>query len=67
MVNSWIRIFSNPLKIESVVVMHPIPHLLNNRISCLDASFSCFSTAVDEIEVRKSIFRLHCQLRWNNW
>lgn len=60
MVNSWIRIFSNPLKIERVVVIHRIAHLFNNRIPCLDASFSCFSTAVDEKGFRKTILLLHC-------
>jgi hypothetical protein len=66
MVDSWIRIFSNPLKIQRSVVINRIPHLLNNRNPCLDASFSCFSTAVDEKGVRKTILTPHCQQPSNN-
>ncbi len=66
MVDKWIRIFSNPLKIQRIVVMHRIPHLLNTRIRCLDACFSCFSTAVEEKDIRKTILPLQCQLLWNN-
>ncbi len=66
MVDSWIRNFSNRLKIQNLVVIHRIPHLLNIRIRCLDACFSCFSTAVEEKDIRKTILPLQCQLGWNN-
>jgi hypothetical protein len=66
MVDSWIRKFSNPLKIKNLIVIHRIPHLLNTPIGCLDARFFRFSTAVEEKVIRKTILALHCQLRSNN-
>jgi hypothetical protein len=54
------------LKLENYVVMHRIPQLFNNRISVLDASFTRFSTSVDEKRLRKTILAPRCQQLWNN-
>jgi hypothetical protein len=60
MVNSWIRNSFIYLKNAKLILIHHIPHLLNNASAGLDQCFVSFSTEVDEKRVRKTILSPVC-------
>lgn len=65
MVDSWITFFSILFEMANYRFIHGNPHSVNNLYRRLDRPFPCFSTSVDEKDIRKTILPLRCQRLWN--